>query len=382
MYSNSSRWMSGGNGRFGDQRAPGRHSRHRAASRSGRHCWRTVERMPSAADQQVALAAAAVGEMRHHRRAGLCSKRCERRARDGNAPAGTRRAAGGRRRSQAVSICGHSTLADEAAVDVEDLAASCIATPRSRRLDAERRGCARSAPAARRCRRRGRTARFRRARRCRRPSRARRSQRREQAAHRAADHEGPPFPCCAHSTRSRGFQPARSLLYIATKPWRNAMALTHAGQEGRAVRDSSAWPAADQGRIRAREPATPIGCVGTALLSETDRVRVWIIRLQPGERVGFHRHVLDYFWTSVNGGRGRQHLHGRHHGRVHLRARRDAPRDLRAGRVQGPRPRKSRRQGDDLQDHRIPATAPTSRWRCRTRCADRPRPDACSPYGR
>ena len=29
---------------------------------------------------------------------------------------------------------------------------------------------------------------------------------------------------------------------------------------------------------------------------------------QPGERVGFHRHVLDYFWTSVNGGRGRQHL--------------------------------------------------------------------------
>ena len=29
---------------------------------------------------------------------------------------------------------------------------------------------------------------------------------------------------------------------------------------------------------------------------------------QPGERVGFHRHVLNYFWTSVNGGRGRQHL--------------------------------------------------------------------------
>ena len=29
---------------------------------------------------------------------------------------------------------------------------------------------------------------------------------------------------------------------------------------------------------------------------------------RPGERVGFHRHVLDYFWTSVSGGRGRQHL--------------------------------------------------------------------------
>ena len=37
-------------------------------------------------------------------------------------------------------------------------------------------------------------------------------------------------------------------------------------------------------------------------------MRVWIIRLQPGERIGFHRHVLDYFWTAVTGGRGRQHL--------------------------------------------------------------------------
>jgi hypothetical protein len=38
-------------------------------------------------------------------------------------------------------------------------------------------------------------------------------------------------------------------------------------------------------------------------------VRVWEIRLQPGERIGFHRHVLDYFWTAVSGGRGRQHVH-------------------------------------------------------------------------
>src|SRR3712207_7890212 len=40
------------------------------------------------------------------------------------------------------------------------------------------------------------------------------------------------------------------------------------------------------------------GCVGTELVSETDRVRVWMIRLAPGERIGFHRHVLDYFWTA------------------------------------------------------------------------------------
>ena len=63
----------------------------------------------------------------------------------------------------------------------------------------------------------------------------------------------------------------------------------------------------DQGRVRTRKPQSN-PCVGSELLSETDKVRVWIIRLAPGERIGFHRHVLNYFWTSVNGGRGRQHL--------------------------------------------------------------------------
>jgi quercetin dioxygenase-like cupin family protein len=58
----------------------------------------------------------------------------------------------------------------------------------------------------------------------------------------------------------------------------------------------------------AQEAEQPNGCVGTELLSETEKTRVWMIRLKPGERVGFHRHVLNYFWTSVNGGRGRQHL--------------------------------------------------------------------------
>ena len=56
------------------------------------------------------------------------------------------------------------------------------------------------------------------------------------------------------------------------------------------------------------EAQRPNGCVGSELLSETDKTRVWMIRLTPGERIGFHRHVLNYFWTSVNGGRGRQHL--------------------------------------------------------------------------
>lgn len=47
--------------------------------------------------------------------------------------------------------------------------------------------------------------------------------------------------------------------------------------------------------------------VGTRLLSVDDRVRVWEIRLQPGERIGFHRHVLDYFWTAVTPGKALSH---------------------------------------------------------------------------
>jgi quercetin dioxygenase-like cupin family protein len=72
--------------------------------------------------------------------------------------------------------------------------------------------------------------------------------------------------------------------------------------------DTAAWPAAIAAEFE-RERQNNNGCVGSSLLSETERARVWIIRLAPGERIGFHRHVLDYFWTAVSGGRGRQHLH-------------------------------------------------------------------------
>jgi quercetin dioxygenase-like cupin family protein len=72
--------------------------------------------------------------------------------------------------------------------------------------------------------------------------------------------------------------------------------------------DHSAW-SEEIAREFERERENPNPCVGSRLLSENERVRVWEIRLQPGERIGFHRHVLDYFWTSVSGGRGRQHVH-------------------------------------------------------------------------
>lgn len=44
------------------------------------------------------------------------------------------------------------------------------------------------------------------------------------------------------------------------------------------------------------------GRVGSELVSETDRVRVWSLTLKPSQRIGFHTHVLDYFWTAVTAG--------------------------------------------------------------------------------
>jgi hypothetical protein len=47
--------------------------------------------------------------------------------------------------------------------------------------------------------------------------------------------------------------------------------------------------------------------VGGQLLLEDDDIKVWEIRLGPGERFGAHRHVLDYFWTALTDGASVQH---------------------------------------------------------------------------
>lgn len=47
--------------------------------------------------------------------------------------------------------------------------------------------------------------------------------------------------------------------------------------------------------------------VGTRMLFENDRVRVWEIVLEPGERAPFHRHEGDYFWTCVEPSAARSH---------------------------------------------------------------------------
>ena len=85
------------------------------------------------------------------------------------------------------------------------------------------------------------------------------------------------------------------------------MALTMLDKQAE-KKEKSQW-SADIAAELEREAKNPNPCVGSTLLSENERTRVWIIRLAPSERIGFHRHVLDYFWTSVSGGRARQHVH-------------------------------------------------------------------------
>lgn len=64
------------------------------------------------------------------------------------------------------------------------------------------------------------------------------------------------------------------------------------------------WDAARRAEFQAR---VGIGQVGSRLVSQTERVRVWHLALKPGARIAFHTHVLDYFWTAVTGGSARSH---------------------------------------------------------------------------
>jgi hypothetical protein len=46
--------------------------------------------------------------------------------------------------------------------------------------------------------------------------------------------------------------------------------------------------------------------LGTTVWFENDRIRVWEVLLEPGERGEFHSHTTNYFWTVVEGSRGLQ----------------------------------------------------------------------------
>jgi beta-alanine degradation protein BauB len=46
----------------------------------------------------------------------------------------------------------------------------------------------------------------------------------------------------------------------------------------------------------------PMPAVGTRLLFENERVRVWDLSLAPGETLPLHRHELDYLYVVIGGG--------------------------------------------------------------------------------
>lgn len=46
-----------------------------------------------------------------------------------------------------------------------------------------------------------------------------------------------------------------------------------------------------------------LGPVGTEIVFENDRVRIWQLRLAPGERSAIHRHELDNVLIQISGDR-------------------------------------------------------------------------------
>jgi beta-alanine degradation protein BauB len=46
-----------------------------------------------------------------------------------------------------------------------------------------------------------------------------------------------------------------------------------------------------------------LGGVGTKVLMENDRVRIWEMRLAPGQESDVHRHDLDYVLVQIDGDR-------------------------------------------------------------------------------
>ena len=46
-----------------------------------------------------------------------------------------------------------------------------------------------------------------------------------------------------------------------------------------------------------------LGGVGTRMLMENDRVRIWEMRLAPGQDSEVHRHDLDYLLVQIDGDR-------------------------------------------------------------------------------
>jgi quercetin dioxygenase-like cupin family protein len=48
--------------------------------------------------------------------------------------------------------------------------------------------------------------------------------------------------------------------------------------------------------------------IGTELHLESGGIRIWHLRLKPGQRIPYHRHDRPYFWSVTTDGKGRSHF--------------------------------------------------------------------------
>ena len=54
-------------------------------------------------------------------------------------------------------------------------------------------------------------------------------------------------------------------------------------------------------KFREEHDGAPVGDVGTRVLFEDDKVRIWEMRLEPGEASDLHHHVHDYYLVVFQG---------------------------------------------------------------------------------
>jgi beta-alanine degradation protein BauB len=78
------------------------------------------------------------------------------------------------------------------------------------------------------------------------------------------------------------------------------------GMEGKGARGEERGTYAVEGFAQELAAAPSNRQIGTSLWFENDHVRVFEIRLDPGQRGPFHVHDATYFWTVVEPGRGLQ----------------------------------------------------------------------------
>jgi hypothetical protein len=55
--------------------------------------------------------------------------------------------------------------------------------------------------------------------------------------------------------------------------------------------------------VRAVNAERELGGVGTKVIFEDERVRVWVLSLAPGERSAIHQHEVDHLLIQVKGDR-------------------------------------------------------------------------------